>query len=804
MDDDLLDAVAAALSEYLGVSMDPRQLRPTELIRLLNSTPLGAVLTERKLHNHRAQAGFRIGSDKHVDLFRYAAWLASERHRHKPAADARAQGLSHRERMALRSRDLSNAVAEIGPIPPVANRERREACRFDLERFLVEYFPNSTGLSPFSDDHRRVIARMKRCVLEGGRFANAVYRGFAKTTLAENDAIWAVLYGHRKFVPIFGADARSAKDVIDSIKMELSENELLIGDFPEVCHAITALEGKPQRCHSQTCGGNLTHVEWTAEKVVLPTIILPVNLASELGVDVDDTGLPRNAGAILTARGITGGTRGLKHKRPDGTQQRPDFVIVDDPQTDEVAGSPHSVGKTLDVLKKAILNLGGHRKTISVVMNGTVIQPDDVVDQLLDSARNPSWQRERIPMIRKWADAHESFWLGDYARIRRTYDPDDESDQQRARTEANELYRANRAAADAGCEVSWESCFDADTELSAIQHAYNKLIDDGEEAFASECQQAPLRVVAGSADEITERWLATKLNGLQRGVVPLACDRLTAFVDVQGKLLFYAVLAFSEGFGVAVVDYGAFPDQKRSDFTLKKATRTLQHVTRGAGQEGAIYGGLKQLTEAILGRDWRREDGTLLQVTRCWIDSGWGDSTETVHTFCRQSPHAAQLCASKGFGITAAKKPMSEYERKPGETHALNAVIGPAGQGRRLARYDTNWWKSFVAARWLVPMGDHGSMTIFGREPDEHRTFFSHMVSEYRTETTGQGRKVDVWAQRPQKPDNHWWDCVVGAAAAASFDGVRLREHDAPRQKRKKYSAADIARIKAERRQGVV
>lgn len=722
--------------------------------------------------------------------------------RRSVAAAPEMLGLSHRERMAIRSREMSNAVAEIGPIPPVENRERRDACRFDLERFLVEYFPNSTGLSPLSNDHRRVIARAKRCILEGGRFANAVYRGFAKTTIAENTAIWSVLYGHRKFVPIFGADARSARDVIDSIKIELSENDLIGGDFPEVCHAIAALEGKPQRCHSQTCGGQLTHVEWTAEKVVLPTIVIPPERAAELGVDVDDGGLPRNAGAILTARGITGGARGLKHKRPDGTQQRPDFVIIDDPQTDEIAASPHSVAKTLGVFKKAILNLGGHRKTIAVVMNGTVIEPDDVVDQLLDPVRNPSWQRERIPMVRKWADAHESFWLGEYARIRRTYDPDDEADQQRARTEANELYRANRATADAGCEVSWDSCFDAETELSAIQHAYNKLIDDGDEAFASECQQTPLRIVAGSADELTERGLATKLNGLPRGVVPLACDKLTAFVDVQGKMLFYAVLAFSEGFGASVIDYGTFPDQKRREFTLRKAGRTLQQVTPGAGVEGAIYGGLSKLADLILGREWRREDGTILRLTRCWVDSG--DFTETIHTFCRQSVYASQLCPSKGFGITAAKKPMSDYERKAGETHALNAVIGPQGQGRRLAKYDTNWWKSFVAARWLVPIGDHGSMTIFGRDPEEHRNFFGHMVAEYRTETSGQGRRVDAWALRPQRPDNHWWDCVVGACAAASFDGVRLREHDAPQKKKRRYTADDIARIKAERRRGVV
>ena len=37
-----------------------------------------------------------------------------------------------------------------------------------------------------------------------------------------------------------------------------------------------------------------------------------------------------------------------------------------------------------------------------------------------------------------------------------------------------------------------------------------------------------------------------------------------------------------------------------------------------------------------------------------------------------------------------------------------------------------------------------------------------------------QGRRVDVWQLRPQRPDNHWWDCIVGTAVAASVDGVTL------------------------------
>ena len=39
------------------VAIDPRQLKPGELARLLNSTPLGEVISERQLHRHRTRAG---------------------------------------------------------------------------------------------------------------------------------------------------------------------------------------------------------------------------------------------------------------------------------------------------------------------------------------------------------------------------------------------------------------------------------------------------------------------------------------------------------------------------------------------------------------------------------------------------------------------------------------------------------------------------------------------------------------------------------------------------------------------------
>jgi hypothetical protein len=621
------------------------------------------------------------------------------------------------------SRRKSAETSNIGPIPAVVDPDRRERCRLDLLAFLTTYFPQSTGLKPFSDGHKRVIARLQQCILEGGRFCEAVYRGWAKTTIGENTALWATLYGHRRFVAIFGADAGAAENNIDSMKMELAENDLLNEDFPEVCFPIRSLEGKPQRCKSQTytvkvkcgecrgegcpeCEGGVrkeskpTHIEWTAETIVLPAI----------------EGSPA-AGAILTARGITAGSRGMKHKRPDGTQQRPDFLFIDDPQTDESAKSPAQVQVRMKILKKNLLRLGGHNQQIAVVIAATVIEADDMIDQLLDSKKNPSWQGERIPMVEKWADAHEKMWMGEYFRLRTTYEADIPGAQAIAHAAATDYYRQNKAAMDAGCVIAWEHCFDDECELSAIQHAYNALIDDGEEVFASEFQNRPLVAKGDDGRRIDAGAITKQLNGVTRGVVPLMAHRLTAFIDVQGNALFWLVLATSDDFTGAVVDYGAFPQPKQNYFTLAdfRGQRTLKGMAAQAGvnvqgDEGAIFWGLGEVTKLILGRTWLREDGVGMPIARCLVDANWGDSTDIVFQFCRNSTHAARLMPSHGRYVGVKQRPWSQWVPKQGDRIGLRWRV-PASQGKRTIQhvaFDTNYWKTFIHQRLRGAVGDKG------------------------------------------------------------------------------------------------
>ena len=307
--------------------------------------------------------------------------------------------------------------------------------------------------------------------------------------------------------------------------------------------------------------------------------------------------------------------------------------------------------------------------------------------------------------------------------------------------------------------------------------------------FASEYQNQPI-LVAGDDEGIpTVEEISQKFNGLPRRRVPIDCSRVTCFIDVQKKLLPWVVVAWADGFTGYVIDYGTWPDQKRARWTLSDARITLAHKFPKAGLEGAIYAALEAATEELLGGVYQRDDGAEVKIDRCLIDANWGQSTDVVYQFCRSSRHAAILLPSHGKGITASNVPMVEYKRKKGERLGHNWRI-PAVTGKRQVRhvlYDTNYWKSFIFARLAVALGDAGCLSLFGRSP--HRLFAEQLHAEYPVKTEGRGRTVHEWKQKPNHPDNHWLDGVVGCAVAASMCGVALMGNTAkaapPAEKKK-------------------
>jgi hypothetical protein len=160
------------------------------------------------------------------------------------------------------------------------------------------------------------------------------------------------------------------------------------------------------------------------------------------------------------------------------------------------------------------------------------------------------------------------------------------------------------------------------------------------------------------------------------------------------------------------------------------------------------------------------------------IDANWGASTDVVYQFCRQTAYSGIILPSLGRYIGASSRPMTEYRKQPGDRLGFNWMV-PNVAGKRAIRpvvFDSNFWKSFIHVRLAVPIGDHGSLSFFGRYPDLHRLIAEHLTAEYRVKTMGRGRVVDEWKIRPERRDNHWLDCLVGCAVCASMLGSTLLE----------------------------
>ena len=243
------------------------------------------------------------------------------------------------------------------------------------------------------------------------------------------------------------------------------------------------------------------------------------------------------------------------------------------------------------------------------------------------------------------------------------------------------------------------------------------------------------------------------------------------------KLLYWMLCAWEETFSGAIVAYGTEPEQRVPYFSMSEVRHTLAVAAPRAGLEGALFAGLERLLERILGREWLREDGATVRVDRCLIDAGW--KPDVVHQFCRSGRWGGVALPSLGKYVGAGSVPFGEYLRKRGEQLGLNWRI-PLVAGKRLVRhlvFDTNYWKSFVAARLTTPLGDAGALTVYGEEPERHRLLFEHFLAEQRVRTQGRGRVVDEWKGLPGR-DNHWWDCLVGCAVAASREGCLLAGTD--------------------------
>jgi hypothetical protein len=658
------------------------------------------------------------------------------------------------------------------------NPAQREACRLDLERYLRTYFPNAFK-GPFCADHRKMIARIQEAETSGGLYARALFRGGGKTTIFARAMLHATMYGLRRFGVTIGATARDSARIMRQQKDELWSNELLLADFPEICYPFVCTQNDGRLARRQIWDGEPTSIIWSPDQVVFASIP-----PSTVG------------GTILVTRAITGAIKGLNHRTDDGTIIRPDFVLLDDVQTRKSAKSITATEDRVQTIDGDVLGLAGHETPITAVMAVTPIYDGDLACIYLSRDQKPEWRGETAPMVYRMPDSLDTFWerYRQVADDARKNDGDPEA--------ATRLYAEHRAEADAGAIVAWP---DGPTSgrLTALQYAMD-LYFRSRQAFAAEYQCKPLATTVAPGLMLPADQIAKKTSGLAPGLVPPGAEYLTAFVDAGKSYLFYAVVAWRKDFTGSMIEYGAWPQQRRQYYSKADANPTIASYfakerpgLAGANEATMLAAALDTFLPELVARTWTNADGDVFRVRRVLCDTGdLGEVVCGAIVRLRQPREKLPLVMpSFGVGIGATKKPMAHQAKKDGD------IVGyhwraPEPKDRNTLRevqIDTNAWKTFVHRQFFVDRLLPGSLTLYGDHRTDHSLMADHLTAELPkdNENKTDDRRVTEWKQIPNH-ENEGLDCLVGCAVGASMLGAELAgATEAPKRSGRKRRPID-------------
>lgn len=641
-------------------------------------------------------------------------------------------GFDERDFDAARKRAARSKAAEIA-VPKCVNPARRKTCLEDPELFLKTYFPERFYL-PFSDNHREMIAAINLRSVSGGDQAIAAPRGEGKTEVTTGMIIYLILKERTRFPLIVAATGVHAERIYSDIKSQFERNELLFEDFPEVCAPVVALEGAPQRAARQHIDGKLTRIEWKQKHCYFPFVP-----GSKYG------------GVCLAFAGLDSAIRGLKIHG-----NRPDFALIDDPETKESADSDLQIKIRSELIDRDIAGLAGPGKTLTRVMLCTVQNTKCVSYIFTDPGSKPSWNGKRYRWVESWPE-NEDFW-NEYMEQRKS----DMREGDPYGQTATQMYLDNREMAERGAKVSNQYRFCSDklangmqVEYSAIQAAYNKIADNGIDAFLSEYQNDPRKEEGPETRGLTPELVMTRISGLDQGEVPENYEKVTAFLDLGKYGCHWAVTSWRGNAIGNIVDYGYLEMPE------------IRHGSTDQAIELALLSKMSKFRDDLLAE--YRPDLVML-------DSGkW---SKTVYQFVREVG-GTPFVASKGWGGD------SHYRApKPGDQVYVgdnwNISLQPA-EGIWLYNFNVDFWKGWVHDRFLTRTFDEnqamqdGTLSLFvnGGDRRRHFSFAQHICAEeFREIFKPEKGLTRKWVK--VKKQNHWLDCMVGCCVAANILGIHL------------------------------
>lgn len=635
--------------------------------------------------------------------------------------------------------NAKTAIAqEIGPLPPVANPERRAKCAASNLAFSEIYFPRTffMGWAPYQRD---MMDRFQEVVLSGGKKCRAVKRGGLKSTCARASTVWAAVNGHSRFPVLVGATDDKANEHRENFFSLLASSDLLIADYPELLPLLMKWR-QPKR--QFRLNGRLLNVHPKDDRGRIVFADIHESPSCEVHI----------APYSVNATDVSG----LSYVNRFGETVRPDLLVFDDVQTPQSANSPlmtEGLEQRIDKTFGGLFALGSVPREIMVC---TVRRKDCLTERYLDRKKHPDWDGRLYPSVIRMPDRMD-LWE-QYRAILHTGETPEVG-----KAAGQRFYLENQAVMDAGAKVAWERD-KQESEITALQSLMTVWALDNE-YFRCEIQQEGIAAANTSGIKLDAQTLLGRLSRVNRGDIPPGASYTTAFIDSSDQVLWWMVCSWAKDFSGWIVDYGTWPHQGREVFYKSDLVHKISGLIPGASWEECFVLAHQQLEAGLLTK-WPGID----LILKDWAD---GQHKPRIESQIMQSADRHRIRPYKGAYVKPGRKPVHEWGDQYKDRNTRSQWVERRSETPVHVQANANVWRSHVARRLLTTAGAPSSLLLPGTAEIENRLLVEHLTSEQPKEIAYDGTPGVAWEMIPGR-DNDWWDCLVGNSVAASMLGCTL------------------------------
>ncbi len=238
------------------------------------------------------------------------------------------------------SSSLKQQLSISEQLDPNKKNERVKKAFEDFNYFRQTYFPHYYTIkseSKLQKSLKEVFSKIRDKKGKkdlGEKYAKAAPRGFGKSTdVSVVFPIYCICYDLKHFITIFSDAIELTETLIEAIKVELTENQALIGDFQ--------------------------HATGMTQKWKIGEFVSTNNIKT------------KGFGSGKRARGIKHGV------------YRPDLAIIDDLENDENVRSRKQRDKLEEWLDSTLDNLGSVENELDIIYIGTILHRDSVLARKL-------------------------------------------------------------------------------------------------------------------------------------------------------------------------------------------------------------------------------------------------------------------------------------------------------------------------------------------------------------------------------------------------------------------------------------